>query len=162
MIIIRRRLIFWLIKAYIKKWGKSIFIFFLLGLLGFFIFRYFLKVLPSNLPIMEKEAVGMVGSYTINILPQIVLDNISQGLTKVSEDGAINPGLSSSWKIDKNGKIYTFTLKRGIYFSDGTKFTSKSINYGFADVNVTRPDDYTIVFQLKDKYAPFLATVSSP
>src|SRR3989344_9654231 len=149
MIVIRRRLIFWLTRAYIKKWGRSIFIFFLLGLLGFFLFRYFLRVFPSTLPIMEKETVGMVGSYTINTLPQMVLNNISSGLTKVSEDGAINPGLASSWKIDISGKIYTFTLKKNIYFANGDKFTSKSINYGFSDVNVTKPDDYTIVFRLK-------------
>ncbi|MEM4230504.1 MAG: ABC transporter substrate-binding protein, partial [Candidatus Pacearchaeota archaeon] len=162
MIIIRRRLIFWLIKAYIKKWGKSIFLFFILGLVGFFLFRFVLRILPSTLPIIEKETIGMVGSFTIDTLPQNVLDNVSQGLTTVGQDGSIKPGLATSWKIDKNGRVYTFKLKRGINFSDGTRFTSKSINYGFSDVKVLKPDDYTIIFEIKDSYAPFLVTVSRP
>ncbi|MBI2031087.1 MAG: hypothetical protein HYT08_00565 [Candidatus Levybacteria bacterium] len=162
MITIRRRLIVWLIRAYIKKWGRSIFIFFILGLVGFFLFRFVMRMLPSTLPIMDKETVGMVGSFTINSLPSDVLDQISQGLTKVSQDGTIKPGLSTSWKIDKMGKIYTFNLRKDVFFSDGTKFTSKTINYGFSDVKVIRPDDFTIIFQLKDSYAPFLVTVSRP
>jgi len=162
MITIRRRLIIWLIKAYIKKWGKSIVLFFILGLIGFFLFRFLIRILPSTLPIVEKETVGMVGSFTVDTLPQNILYNVSQGLTAVSQDGSIKPALASDWKIDKNGKIYTFKLKRGITFSDGTHFTSNSINYGFSDVKVKRPDDYTIIFELKDRYAPFLVTVSRP
>lgn len=162
MITIRRRLIFWLIRAYIKKWGKSIFIFFVLGLVVFSLLRYIIRILPSTFPIMDKEVVGMVGSFTIDTLPQDVLYNVSQGLTSVSQDGSIKPALAASWKVDKNGKIYTFNLKRGVLFNDGTKFTSKTVNYGFSDVLVTRPDDYTIVFRLKDNYAPFLVTVSRP
>ena len=44
----------------------------------------------------------------------------------------------------------------------GKKITTESINYSFSDVVVTRPDETTIVFELKDIFAPFPAVVSKP
>lgn len=104
----------------------------------------------------------MVGSYTVDNLPQTILYKISHGLTSVSEDGSIKPDIAERWKIDENGKTYTFFLRRNIKFTDGTGLTSKYINYRFLDVSVLRPDEYTIIFKLKDKYSPFLVTLSRP
>lgn len=162
MIIIRRRLIFWLIKAYIKKWSRLILAFFFLGLIAFFALRVTIQILPSAFSFLQKETIGMTGSYTINNLPSTIFYKLSYGLTSVSQDGSIKPGAATSWKIDGSGKIYTFFLKRDIQFADGIPLTSRYINYGFSDVSVTKPDDYTIIFKLKDNYAPFLATVSRP
>lgn len=162
MIVIRRRLIFWLIKAYIKKWSKLILAFFFLGLITFFALQTIIQILPSAFPFLQKESIGMVGSYTVNDLPSTIFYKLSYGLTSVSEDGLIKPGVAASWKIDEDGRVYTFFLRHDISFSDGTPLTSKYIDYGFSDVSVAKPDDYTIVFKLKDNYAPFLTTVSRP
>lgn len=162
MIVFRRRLIFWLIRAYFRKWGQTILIFFVFGLLSFFALRYAVRVLPSSFPLLSRNIVGMSGAYTINDLPPVVLEKISKGLTYVSPDGVIRPDIASSWRIEKEGKQYTFFLKKDIYFSDGTHLTSKHISYGFTDATVEKPDEYTVVFKLKDTYSPFLITVSRP
>ena len=162
MKVLRKRLLFWLIKAYIKKWGRSILIYFGIGLVIFFFLNMFLSYFITRLPFVQKETVGMLGSYTADALPQEILTKISRGLTKTAADGTVLPDVAEKWKISPNGKSYAFFLRKNVYFSDGTNLTSHDISYNFADVSVLRPDKYTIVFNLKDKYSPFLTTVTRP
>lgn len=162
MIVLRRRLLLWLIKAYLQRWGKSIIIYFGIGLLVFILINRVLSYSFTHLPFIEKETIGLVGSYTADSLPQVISSKISRGLTKAGPDGAIKPDIAEKWKIAPSGKGYAFYLRRNIYFSDGTPVTSDSISYDFEDVVVTRPDKHTIVFNLKDSYSPFLTTVTRP
>lgn len=104
----------------------------------------------------------MIGAYTTDDLPADVLSTMSEGLTNVSPTGKISPAVASSWEIKDNGKTYVFHLRKDLTFEDGKPVTSKTITYPFADVKTIRPDDATIIFQLKDAYAPFLVTVSRP
>jgi len=162
MIVVRKRLLFWLIKAYLKKWGKSILVYFGIGLVVFFLLNKFLPYFVSHLPFVEKETIGMVGAYNPDSLPKEITSKISRGLTKVDSDGTVRSDVAEKWKISPNGKSYVFYLHKNIYFSDGKNLTSNDINYDFADVAVLRPDKYTIVFTLKDNYSPFLTTVTRP
>lgn len=162
MIVFRRRLIFWLIKAYFKKWGKIILLFFVIGLLGFFALKYVLDVIPDAFPFLSKQTVGYTGSYTLDDMPSSILLKVSEGLTKISDSGGISPDIASSWKIEDDGRKYTFFLRKDIYFTDGTHLTSKQVNYNFRDAKIEKPSEYIIVFKLKDAYSPFLITVSRP
>lgn len=162
MLVFRKRLIYWLIKEYIRKSGRSIFFFFSVGLVFFFIFS---RVLPSGLfsilPI-NNESTGIVGSYTLERLPSEILSQLSVGLTSVSEDGKIWPAISEKWKIEQDGKRYVFTLKKNLHFTDGSTLTSNDINYNFSRVTIKKIDRYTISFELKEQYSPFLVSVSRP
>jgi peptide/nickel transport system substrate-binding protein len=162
MIVLRKRLLFWLIKAYFKKWGRNILIYFGIGLFVFFLLNMFLSYFITRLPFVEKETIGMTGTYTVDSLPKEIVSKISKGLTKTEIDGTIKPDIAEKWKIAPNGKAYAFYLRKNIYFSDGKNLTSDDISYDFADVSVIRPDKHTIVFNLKDNYSPFLTTVSRP
>lgn len=162
MVVVRRRLIFWLIKAYIKKSGKTIIISFLLGLLIFFGIAFASKYFSHLIPFTQKQTIGVTGAYTQDNLPPTILKKLSQGLTVIAPDGQIKPGLAKSWEISDNGRTYTFYLKPNLRFNNGTPVTSKSINYNFSDVVEERPNNETIVFKLKDAYSPFLVTVSRP
>jgi len=42
---------------------------------------------------------------------------------------ALEPGLASSWQVSKDGHRITFHLRKGLYFSDGTPFTSEDVAY---------------------------------
>lgn len=159
---VNRRLIYWLIKAYIKKWRKTFFLFFLIGLAFFFILRYFISSFIAKVPLVHKEVIGSVGAYTVDTLPSFVLQDLSRGLTSVDKIGNPHPDLATSWEISDNGKTYVFHLRHGISFVDGTPFTAKEIPFAFSDVTIQRPDPYTIVFRLKDSYAPFLVNISRP
>lgn len=152
----------WLLREYIKKWGKSIFFFFLAGLAFFFLLRFTSGFFINRIPTGQNEIIGIVGAYTLDNLPSPILYEISRGLTTVSGDGKPMPDLAKSWKITDNGKTYVFTLKNDVYFSDGTNLNSLQLNYNFSDASIERPDKYTVIFKLKEVYAPFLVTVSRP
>lgn len=42
---------------------------------------------------------------------------------------ALEPALATSWTVSKDGRKITFHLRQGIYFSDGTPFTSEDLAY---------------------------------
>ena len=142
--------------------GKNYTFIFRSGIYRFFCSKIFLEILPNAFPFLSKQSVGITGSYSIDDMPSTILSKVSQGLTKVSDNGQISPDVASSWKIEDNGKKYTFYLKRNIYFTDGTHLTSQKTNYKFRDAQIEYPNDYEIVFKLKDAYSPFLVTVSRP
>lgn len=160
--VVRKRLIFWLVRAYIRKSGKVILFSFLAGLIFFSIFLFSSRFLADLIPVYKKSIIGVTGAYTRDSLPPFILEKISRGLTAVGDSGAVKPSIASSWEILNNGKTYIFHLKKDQYFSDGRKITAGLINYNFSDVVVERPNESTIVFKLKDRYSPFLITVSRP
>lgn len=162
MIVFRRRLLYWLIKAYIKKWGKAILFYFFVGLLIFFFIRLTYHFVASRIPLGKKELIGMVGAHTLNNLPPSLLYEVSSGLTYVPDDGLPKPDIAKSWKIYNEGKAYVFYLSKDRKFSDGKEVTSDTINYNFLDAQVLKPNKDTIVFKLKESFAPFLVTVSRP
>ena len=42
---------------------------------------------------------------------------------------ALEPALATSWAISKDRRTITFQLRKGVYFSDGTPFTSSDVAY---------------------------------
>lgn len=161
MAVFRRRLVFWLLKAYLKKWGRVFVISFVLGLIIFIGVIFFLQNYSHLLP-QRKEVIGVVGAYELDSLPQSILANFSRGLTKIDAAGKVLPDVASSWEIKDNGKTYVFKLHDNLNFAEGRKVTSKDIQYEFKDVRVERPDNNTIIFYLQEAYSPFLVTVSRP
>lgn len=160
--VFRRRLVFWLLKAYIRKWGKVILISFIGGLIIFFALLRLSRVLVNFIPIEEKTTIGIVGAYTINTLPPEIVFQVSQGLTKIESDGTIKPGAATGWEIEDGGKTYIFTLPSDVKYSDGKRLTSENVTYEFSDVSIEKPDERTIIFRLNDSYSPFLVTASRP
>lgn len=160
--VVRRRLIFWLIKAYLAKWGKSILFSFLAGLLVFFIILFSSRYFINLIPIYTHSVIGVNGAYATDNVPGFITEKVSKGLTAVSASGEIKPAAAQSWDILDNGKTYIFHLNKNQFFSDGRNLTSDLVNYNFSDVSESRPDKYTIVYKLKESYAPFLVTVSRP
>jgi peptide/nickel transport system substrate-binding protein len=53
---------------------------------------------------------------------EIVYANLFEGLTRMAADGSIKPGLAESWTVSPDGKTYTFTLRKGVTFHDGSPF----------------------------------------
>lgn len=158
----RKRLMFWLVKAYFRRWRKTIFLSFVLGLGIFFLLIFGSRYLNLILPFKERQTIGIVGAYTTDNLPASIFSNVSRGLTKISKNGTPEPDIAQKWIIKDNGKKFIFYLKKDVYFSDGTNLTASSVRYNFKDVKVEIPSKYVIIFTLKNSYSPFLVTVSRP
>ena len=162
MIFIRRRYYIWLIKAYFKRWKRTIVGSLVIGAFLFFAillgFRNYIEPLLQR----KVEKVGLIGIYSLNNLPEDVLYKISFGLTTVDANGEVKPAAAKSWEIKDNGKTYIFYLREDIFFDNGEKLTSDKIELSFKDVKKNIINPSTISYTLKNPYAPFIATVAKP
>ncbi|EST53450.1 ABC transporter substrate-binding protein [Brevibacillus panacihumi W25] len=90
------------------------------------------------------------------------------------------PYLAESWEVSEDGKTWTFKIRTGVKFHDGTDMTAKSIaetyqraldpataakvaGSNLSEVeSVEAPDDTTLVLHLKQPFAPLLQFLSDP
>lgn len=152
------RYIFRLIGAFFSRFKILLLLGIGLGILFFFLLKFLIPALSFT----QTMRIGQTGRYTAASLPPSILRLIGSGLTKIESDGSIVPDLASSWETTDKGKTWIFTLKDDIYWQDGEKVTSKTINYQFTDVTIERPDERTIVFKLQNTYSAFPSVVSKP
>lgn len=52
-------------------------------------------------------------------------------LTRLDEDGNVEPSLAESWKYDETGTAITFTLREELTFSDGTALDAEAVKAHF-------------------------------
>src|SRR6476469_9469151 len=61
-----------------------------------------------------------------------VLRNVAEGLVGYDPQTlAPVPALAESWDISADGKVYTFHLRKGVTFSDGSAFDANDVKYSF-------------------------------
>jgi peptide/nickel transport system substrate-binding protein len=91
------------------------------------------------------------------------------------------PDLAESWTASKDGRTYTFKLRRGVKFHDGAEMTSKDVKASFDKIifpppgmkssrkasyqaveAVEAPDPYTVRFHLKWPESSFVLNMASP
>lgn len=58
-----------------------------------------------------------------------VLFNIFEGLVKPDSQGNLNPAVASDVNISEDGKVYTFLLREGVKFHDGSLVTAEDVKY---------------------------------
>ena len=100
-----------------------------------------------------------------------VVFNLYEGLVKPTSDGGFIPAVASDYIISDDAKTYTFTLRDGITFHDGTPVTIEDVKYSidrYAEIqgessafsslvdSVEVQDDKTMVVNLKESYSEFL------
>ena len=100
-----------------------------------------------------------------------VVFNLYEGLVKPTSDGGFIPAVASDYIISDDAKTYTFTLRDGITFHDGTPVTIEDVKYSidrYAEIqgessafsslvdSVEVQDDKTLVVNLKESYSEFL------
>jgi len=116
---------------------------------------------------------GMLNRLTFDVLVSVKPD----GKTLVPMLAADVPSTANGG-ISKDGLTITYKLRSGVKWHDGVPFTSKDVKFswqavmnpsdnvnshvGYEDVaSVDTPDETTVVFHLKRKFAPFVETVFS-
>lgn len=84
----------------------------------------------------SKTLVIAIGADQTGMDPQTVQNNESGFVMSTLFDGIVNykpgssevgPGLAESWTISSDGKVYTFKLRRGVKFHDGTPMNARAV-----------------------------------
>src|SRR5436309_11858562 len=135
-------------------------------------------VVPSEPPSYDahqEETFGVIHPMAPHYNTLLRVDPTDKTGTKPVGD------LAESWTAAKDGRTYTFKLRRGVKFHDGSEMTSKDVKASYDKIifptagvasdrqgqyvaveAVQAPDPYTVVFRLKWPSASFLASVASP
>lgn len=104
---------------------------------------------------------------------------VYEGLTDVDHDLHIIPHLAESWEIAKDAKTYTFKLRKGVRFHDGSDLTAQDVEWTLryildpknkayaqelfeAVTAIESPESHTLRISLREPYAPFLAMAQYP
>jgi len=106
-----------------------------------------------------------------------IICNIYEGLLKYNKDSTeVEPCLAERWEVSEDGLSYTFYLKKGVKFHDGTDFNAEAVKFNIdrqlppqvtedmayasfvygsvKDVEVV--DEYTVRINLKEPNTAFL------
>ncbi|WP_299293016.1 ABC transporter substrate-binding protein [uncultured Tateyamaria sp.] len=68
-------------------------------------------------------------SAAAGAIDSVLYSNVFEGLTRFMGDGSVVPGLASSWEISDDGLTYTFTLRDGVTFHDGTTMDAEDVKF---------------------------------
>lgn len=117
----------------------------------------------GNISISENIITeGIVNTNTAENIPSPVANLLSDSLVSLDKTGYPQPKMVSGWQVNNDATLYTFKLKSGLFWNDGTKIKSSDIKFNLPDVEVSYPDDSTIVFKLTDSFYPFPALLVNP
>ena len=112
-------------------------------------------------------------------LSQAVAKSFYQGLYGFDKNLKMIPVLADSHTVSKDGLVYTFKLKSGIKFHDGTDFNAEAVKVNFDRVtnpenklkrytlykNIAKTealDATTVRVTLKEPFSPFINTLAHP
>nr|WP_205091499.1 ABC transporter substrate-binding protein [Thalassobacillus pellis] len=117
-----------------------------------------------------------------------VTNQIYDTLVRYKQEGTeVKPALATEWKVSDDGLKWTFQLREGVKFHDGTDFTAEDVVFNFERwtesaeyvyygymFGATEDDmggiiekveatgDYEVTFTLSEPNAPFLNTLAMP
>ena len=128
---------------------------------------------------LDPHAVTAVNDFRI-------LMNLYDGLVRYASGTLeVEPALAESWTISEDGTVYTFSLREGVTFHDGSPFDAEAVVFNFermlnedhpyhntgpfplsfffgAVQSVEAVDPHTVRFTLNEPYAPFLSNLAYP
>lgn len=123
--------------------------------------------------VIDTDPTTLNGGITTEAVAGQVAAKIFNALVYLDKDYAPQPQLAEKWDVSPDGKVYTFKLRSGVTFHDGKPLTSADVKFTYEEVlgkyhprtqnlvkqridAIETPDATTVIFKLKDPYAPFL------
>jgi peptide/nickel transport system substrate-binding protein len=124
--------------------------------------RYGITMRPPHFDIHQSGTINTLAAMAPRFDNLVRRDPRDSGQT-------IIPDLAHSWQISKDGKTYTFLLRKGVEFHDGAELTAEDVKATFDRIRkppqgvsiprsvlfravseITTPDKYTVQFKLAE------------
>lgn len=125
------------------------------------------------------DALGDMDAAFIDVTEEMqVASNIYSGLVYMDKDLKPQPDLAEDWEVSKDGKTWTFSLRKGVKFHNGDDFTADDVLFTYkrnsdpelgspmitrleAIETVEKLDTFTVQFKLKEPMGAFPAVIAS-
>ncbi|MFZ3263796.1 MAG: ABC transporter substrate-binding protein [Terriglobales bacterium] len=142
------------------------------------------SLLSCSQPPDPNPLVMIIESSPTNLDPRVGIDAQSERIDALIFDDLLDrdehlnvtPGLAESWQIP-DPLTYVFHIRHGVRFHDGRPLTSRDVKWTFDSLllgkirstraaayryvdRVDAPDDYTVVFHLKEPFSTLLWNLS--
>jgi peptide/nickel transport system substrate-binding protein len=138
---------------------------------------------PTTAPVAQKRVFRESFSWPDRIDPAVGNDfasstslaNLYDTLVFPNAKGGVDPWLATSWDISTDGMTYTFHLRSGVKFHDGSLLKASDVVYSYDRIktigegygylvtagvkSVTAPDDSTVVINIEKPSALFLPSL---
>jgi ABC-type transport system substrate-binding protein len=139
----------------------------------------------SGLALAQGTLVVAQGTDPVTLDPHNVTDSptatvvshIFETLLDLTPEGEVVAGLATGWEPSEDGLSWTFTLREGVEFQDGTPFNAEAVKFNLdrflnpdnaftfrflistvSDVEVV--DEYTVRLNLSAPFAPLLTNLT--
>jgi peptide/nickel transport system substrate-binding protein len=118
---------------------------------------------------------NMDPAFASTVADEHVARQYSDHLVFIDEENEpdVNRSVAEHWESNEDGTVWSFTLRQGIMFHDGKEMTSRDVKFTYDRlrdpdvgaatvglysniVDITTPDDYSIIFELADPNPDFL------
>lgn len=80
---------------------------------------------------IASEIETMDSSHSVDTTSSEILNNTEEGLFLLGKNSKLMPGMAKSYKMSKDGKTYTYTLRKNAKWNDGTQVTAKDFVYAW-------------------------------
>ncbi len=96
----------------------------------------------------DIDSLDPAAQATTAVMQQVAM--MVETLTKLDSNGKVLPLLATSWQASKDGLSYTFTLRKGVTFSDGTNFDAAAVKWSLDRINSPKtykadPNVFTVI-----------------
>jgi len=125
--------------------------------------------ITASFPLQSDPAVAS------NAVEAAVMFNVYDTLVFPDVDGTIVPHLAEEWSVSDDGLTYTFQIRKGVKFHDGSEMTAEDVAFsmnrlitigeGFSYLFIpyvkeaVATDEYTVEFHMKQTFGPFLSSL---
>ena len=110
-------------------------------------------------------------------IESMVMSALFAGLVRTTRDGSFEPDLAETYSVEDGGMTYRFKLRPGLRWQDGRPLTSADFLYTYQTYidpktstayllgwdkieRVETPDSATVVYRMREAFAPFLPFVA--
>ncbi|MCI9195464.1 MAG: peptide ABC transporter substrate-binding protein [Angelakisella sp.] len=111
---------------------------------------------PDATPTVANEFTVQIGPNPETLDPALnsavdggnMLITLFETLLIIDENLEVQPGQAESYTVSEDGLTWTFTMRDGLKWSDGSDLTAKDFEYSFkrlADVNLAAPYGETVI-----------------